>query len=504
MGTTQFSGSRVSPGSLPFDRLDAATQATISALQAGSKRVHDVAGVQTDATLDPGASPSTGVRYILLNTASLHAHFGTITGVGNGDIVEWDGAKFVVSVNISAETQTLQVWNDGDKHYWIGDPESASAMKWAQGPGLGSVPFDPTTSQVPNDKVTVQDALAWLADAASVSVHAVDYLVADRADVAGFTAGAMQDGHAISAGQVLLVSDLSGPDFLAKYTVQASGASVVTGMLGGNICLIKVGMSLPAAPAGLYVYTGELGDIRQVLDVDADALQHLDPVFGDRLSVAAALARAGNLIVDSMMYAAAYADLSHFTAGATIGGRVVAAGDRIAVVDFGGGSAHSGAVYTVQASGAPVMTTARPVGRTIFIVWAPGYGVSNYPAGMYVCGPGPSGYESYRLSQNSTDGLVHADPVLGLVTVMAKFDAQDAAIAAAAASSPAMQYAVEAADGSQMVFTMPFTVTAASKIYADGMILRAGAAYDYTYSGAVVTLNAAAPAPVSWVGGMER
>ena len=34
-----------------------------------------------------------------------------------------------------------------------------------------------------------------------------------------------------------------------------------------------------------------------------------------------------------------------------------------------------------------------------------------------------------------------------------------------------------------------------------GMLARVGAGNDYTYSGAVVTLNAAGPAPVSWVGG---
>jgi hypothetical protein len=77
---------------------------------------------------------------------------------------------------------------------------------------------------------------------------------------------------------------------------------------------------------------------------------------------------------------------------------------------------------------------------------------------------------------------------------------QDAKIAAAAAGNP-MQYAAESADGVLKVFTLPFTVTANSKIFVDGMLARVGAGNDYTYSGAVVTLNAAGPAPVSWVGG---
>ena len=371
MTTTNLSGKRLLPGSVDFNKLDTITQATINSLLAGSKRLADIAGVQTDATLNPGASPAAGTRYLLLDVAHLHASFGTIAGVGDGDIVAYSGSAWVVDVDFSAATQTLNVWNDGDKHYWIGDPE-ASGVKWKQSLGAGDFPFDPTTSIVPDDKVTVQQALAWLAGATDVSVVSVDFLVAASADVAGFTAGAVRDGHTLAAGQKLLVSDSAGPDF-------------------------KV-------------------------------------------------------------------------------------------------------VYTVQASGAPTLTTARRPGRTYFIAWANGYDSLNYPGGVYTCGPGAAGYESYRLSQSSTAGLTHNDPLLGLVTVAGKFADQDAKIAAAAAGNP-MQYAAEAADGVLKVFTLPFTITANSKIFVDGMLARVGAGNDYTYSGAVVTLNAAGPAPVSWVGG---
>ena len=366
MATTNLSGKRLLPGSVDFDKLDAITQATINSLLAGSKRLADIAGVQTDATLNPGASPAAGTRYLLLDVAHLHANFGSIAGVGDGDIVAYSGSAWVVDVDFSAATQTLNVWNDGDKHYWIGDPE-ASGVKWKQSLGAGDFPFDPTTSIVPDNKVTVQQALAWLADATDVSVVPVDFMVAASADVAGFTAGAVRDGHTLAAGQKLLVSDSAGPDFKVVYTVQASGAPTVSSVLGEKICLVTVGKSRAATPAGLYVYTPQIGALRQVVSSEAGALQYLDPV-------------------------------------------------------------------------------------------------------------------------------------LGRVTVAGKFADQDAKIAAAAAGNP-MQYAAEAADGVLKVFTLPFTITANSKIFVDGMLARVGAGNDYTYSGAVVTLDAAGPAPVSWVGG---
>jgi hypothetical protein len=62
-----------------------------------------VLDIQTDATLDPGASPATGARYIIEDSAALHANFGTISGVGNDDIVEYDGTNFVVVWDASAQ-----------------------------------------------------------------------------------------------------------------------------------------------------------------------------------------------------------------------------------------------------------------------------------------------------------------------------------------------------------------------------------------------------------------
>ena len=63
----------------------------------------DVLDIQVDASLDPGASPTLGDRYILTDTGNLHANFGSISGVQDDDIVEYNGSAFVVAYDVSVE-----------------------------------------------------------------------------------------------------------------------------------------------------------------------------------------------------------------------------------------------------------------------------------------------------------------------------------------------------------------------------------------------------------------
>jgi len=84
-----------------------------------------VLDIQTDATLDPGATPTLGDRYILTDTAALHANFGTITGVGDDDIVEFNGTEFIVIYDASANA-------DGDIVY---DEDSQTNYAFASATG---------------------------------------------------------------------------------------------------------------------------------------------------------------------------------------------------------------------------------------------------------------------------------------------------------------------------------------------------------------------------------
>jgi hypothetical protein len=108
-----------------------------------------VLDIQTDATLDPGASPTTGDRYIITDSGALNANFGTITGVGDDDIVEYDGANFVVAWDASTEGEGGAAWvSDEDKVYtyngtaWvsIGSTSTHNALSGLQG-GNGSTEY---------------------------------------------------------------------------------------------------------------------------------------------------------------------------------------------------------------------------------------------------------------------------------------------------------------------------------------------------------------------------
>jgi hypothetical protein len=95
-----------------------ATKDYVDGLINGLSWQNPVLDRQVDATLDPGVSPATGARYIIENSAALHANFGTITGVGDDDVVEYDGANFVVVYDASVEGEGSASWvEDEDQNY---------------------------------------------------------------------------------------------------------------------------------------------------------------------------------------------------------------------------------------------------------------------------------------------------------------------------------------------------------------------------------------------------
>ena len=78
---------------------------------------HDVLAAQVDATLVPELVA--GNRYIITNSAALNAAFGAIVGLGNGDIVAYDGAAFTIAFDASAPTaEGAMAWNVGANEYF--------------------------------------------------------------------------------------------------------------------------------------------------------------------------------------------------------------------------------------------------------------------------------------------------------------------------------------------------------------------------------------------------
>ena len=125
----------------PVDAVDLANKAYVDQVAAGLDFQPDVLDKQVDGTLDPGASPTTGDRYIVTDTGTLHANFGTITGVGDNDIVEYDGADFVVAYDVSVQGEGAICWNRASDVFELYDgtnwTEFGGATGITAGVGLG-------------------------------------------------------------------------------------------------------------------------------------------------------------------------------------------------------------------------------------------------------------------------------------------------------------------------------------------------------------------------------
>jgi len=111
-GSRDFSG--VVNGVTPTADAHLATKGYVDALVDGLKWLPPVLGIQVDATLDPGASPAEGDSYILTNVSALHANFGTITGVGDNDVVTYRTSAFVITYDASVEGEGAAAYNEAD------------------------------------------------------------------------------------------------------------------------------------------------------------------------------------------------------------------------------------------------------------------------------------------------------------------------------------------------------------------------------------------------------
>lgn len=110
-GNLAMNTNRVTGLGAPVANDDAARKLDIDLALSGLDFQADILDIQVDNTLDPGATPAVGDRFIITDSVNLHANFGTISGLENNDIVEFNGASFAVAYDVSVSGPGALAWD---------------------------------------------------------------------------------------------------------------------------------------------------------------------------------------------------------------------------------------------------------------------------------------------------------------------------------------------------------------------------------------------------------
>lgn len=117
---------------------DAVNLSQLDAALAGLDFQPDVdAYVADGATQFPGTglpAAATGQRYIIADTSALDVAWGTITGVGDNDIVEYNGSAWVVAYDVSVQGEGALVWDRAANYFQRWDGSS-----WQEFGGLAGI-----------------------------------------------------------------------------------------------------------------------------------------------------------------------------------------------------------------------------------------------------------------------------------------------------------------------------------------------------------------------------
>jgi hypothetical protein len=253
--TLTFSGTGTVTGlAAPSASTDAVRKLDLENALAGLDFQPDVLAVQTDATLAP--SKTAGARYVLTDVGALHADFGTIASVANGDIVEYVGSAFSILYDVSVKGPGALVWNRAltTWFYYTGTAwsEFGGLAGINVGAGLGKlgnelwVNFGAGVKQSPSDEVGI-DALTagglFLTvdgSAASTDTAAQLSILLDGTSLALSSSGIKVPANGITATEINTSSIGNGlqgaggtaisvkPKTSAGIVVDADGVSVDT------------------------------------------------------------------------------------------------------------------------------------------------------------------------------------------------------------------------------------------------------------------------------------
>lgn len=196
---------------------------TINTAITGLDFQSDVINKQTDATLDPGATPTSGDRYIISNASALHANFGAISGIGNNDIVSYNGSAFVVVYDVSVVGEGAIVWNRTSNYF-----EKYDGSSWSEFGGLSGVTAgDGLTKLLNVMNVGAGDGIDVAVD--SVSVDVTDLIGTGLSEDASnnLRIGAQGDGFSGGDGSLLsILADTTSSLIIAPVSVTVSGVGV--------------------------------------------------------------------------------------------------------------------------------------------------------------------------------------------------------------------------------------------------------------------------------------
>lgn len=131
-GPIAMGNSKITGLAAPTAANDAARLIDVENAISGLDFQKDVDGVQVDNTLVP--SLVTGSRYIITNPGSLDAGFGTITGLGANDIVQYNGTAFIVAYDVSVQGEGALVWDKASDTY-----QRYDGTAWSEFGGLAGV-----------------------------------------------------------------------------------------------------------------------------------------------------------------------------------------------------------------------------------------------------------------------------------------------------------------------------------------------------------------------------
>lgn len=182
----------------------------------------DVLDTQTDGTLDP-APPTQGDRYIITSSGTMNVNFGSITGVEDGDIVEYNGAEFVVAYDVSVEGEGALAWDRDADAFMKWDGSS-----WTEFGGLSGVTAGQGLTKTNNTMdVGAGDGIDVAADTLSVDVTDLIGVGLSEDGANNIRIGSQGNGITGGDGTSLAVQpDTSTSSLIAPISVTVSGVGV--------------------------------------------------------------------------------------------------------------------------------------------------------------------------------------------------------------------------------------------------------------------------------------